>query len=626
MTPAPRLTSVLHRGDNLAVLPDMPDESVDLIYLDPPFFSNRNYEVVFGDESEIRSFEDRWAGGILHYIEWMRPRLEQLERVLKPTGSLYLHSDWHAVHFLRQLADSVFGERQFQNEVIWYYRGAGVSPRRWGRRHDNLLFYTKGKTWTFNVDPVRDEYAPATQERFKHYIGNVRKGGDFGPQSLNPKGKHPDDVWEISIVAPSASERLGYPTQKPPKLLERIILASSNAGDVVLDPFCGCGTALAEAERLGRQWIGIDIAPTAIKVTGGRLQEQGADFMVLGMPETVEQLLTMRPFEFQNWVINQIRGQQSPRKTADMGIDGYSAAGDPVQVKRSVRIGRGVVDTFQTAVVRAKKSRGYIVAGSFTKGAFEETARAKRETGIDIRLVPVGDLFEDQKMAGHGLIPARLFGDEAYVPKAVKEARPSPEQLIISEQTAAEPAEEAEIAEDELPLVSAEPLPRSEQRLKPVPDLVEDLLEHAGIDHPPVRLEPILEGLNMEMAARPGQKQDALLVPMTDPEQGPVAAWMVYYDPQKPEARRRFTLAHEIGHVMIHGKPYAAAARGGGGRFKAREREVERFAAELLMPERFVRAAVRQYGTNIDQLRALFLVSRRSMEIRLRELGLGQGL
>jgi site-specific DNA-methyltransferase (adenine-specific) len=220
--------------------------------------------VIWGDEAEVRSFEDRWEGGIQVYVNWMRERVIEMHRILKPTGSFYLHCDWHAVHYLKQMADDIFGARHFQNEVIWYYRGAGVSPKRWARRHDNILFYTKNDGWYFDPDPVRGEYAKATQERFKHYIGNVRGDSDFGVQQLNPKGKHPDDVWEISIVAPSAKARLGYPTQKPEPLLERIIRASSKPGDIVLDPFAGCGTTLVVAERERREWIGIDISPTAV--------------------------------------------------------------------------------------------------------------------------------------------------------------------------------------------------------------------------------------------------------------------------------------------------------------------------------------------------------------------------
>jgi len=384
----------------------------------------------------------------------------------------------------------------------------------------------------------------------------------------------------------------------------------------VLDPFCGCGTAIAVAQKLNRLWLGIDIAPTAIKICDARMRELGASFLALGMPESVESLLQLAPFEFQNWVINQIRGKHSPRKSADMGIDGYTLDGDPVQVKRSRSIGRGIIDTFQTAVARARKSRGFIVAASFTRGAHEEAARAKRETGIDIRLVPVGDLLDHQKMASHALIPGRLFAVEPYIPRATQRATPSADQLVLSD-LAAEPPDE----EPEEPAATAEPAPPPAQP-KPLPELVDDLLTAAGISRPPVRLEPILEQLNMELSADPNMREDAMLVPMTDPQAGPPAAWLVYYNPNRSEARRRFTLAHEIGHVLLHGEPLVAAARGGGGR-KKREREVERFAAELLMPARLVRAAARQYGLDPEKLRALFLVSRQAMQIRLHELGLG---
>ncbi len=149
-------TGVIYCDDNLHRLSLFPAECVDLIYLDPPFFSNRNYEVIWGDEAEVRSFEDRWEGGINVYIEWMRDRVIEMHRILKPTGSLYLHCDPHASHYLKVMLDDIFGSNRFQNEIIWYYKEAGVSPRRWGRRHDVIFFYTKGNTWTFNADPVRD--------------------------------------------------------------------------------------------------------------------------------------------------------------------------------------------------------------------------------------------------------------------------------------------------------------------------------------------------------------------------------------------------------------------------------------------------------------------------------------
>lgn len=391
-------TGVLYCDDNLARLTQFPANCVDLVYLDPPFFSNRNYEVIWGDEAEVRSFEDRWDGGVNHYIGWMKERMIEVHRVLKSTGSVYLHCDWHASHHLKVMMDDVFSGGEFQNEIVWYYRGAGVSPRRWGRRHDTILFYTKGKDeWTFNPDPVRGEYAEATRERFKHYIGNVRKGGDFGEQSLNPDGKHPDDVWEISIVAPSAKARLGYPTQKPEELLEQIILASSNPGDIVLDPFAGCGTTQVVAERLGREWIGIDISPTAVNLMRRRLltATNGAvDVKLIGMPTSEVDLKALKPFEFQNWVMQQTSAAASPRKSGDMGIDGLSFMyHEPIQVKQSEKVGRNVVDNFETAVERSGKDTGYLIAFSFTKGAREEAARAKATGKVTIVLVTVEELL-----------------------------------------------------------------------------------------------------------------------------------------------------------------------------------------------------------------------------------------
>jgi DNA modification methylase len=429
-------TSVLYCDDNLHRLSQFPADSIDLIYLDPPFFSNRHYEVIWGDEAEIRSFEDRWEGGIQVYINWMRERVIEMHRVLKPDGSLYLHCDWHAAHYLKQMLDEVFGENRFQNEVIWYYRGAGVSPRRWGRRHDTIFFYTKSNDWYFNPDPVRGEYAEATKERFKHFIGNVRGKSDFGVQQLNPKGKHPDDVWEISIVAPSAKARLGYPTQKPEPLLERIILASSEANDVVLDPFAGCGTTLVMAQAHGRKWLGIDISPTAVGLMKRRMEKVGAvGIKLVGMPVSEQQLRALKPFEFQNWVIQRLNGTHSPRKSGDMGIDGFSYLEHlPIQVKQSESVGRQVVDTFETAIERSGKKKGYLVAFSFTSGAHEESARAAAPgKGVTVELVTVADLLADTSLLvtpGGGALPG--IGDIPLPAARPAESRPSAEELLKS--------------------------------------------------------------------------------------------------------------------------------------------------------------------------------------------------
>jgi len=391
-----KLGDSIYCGDNIVWMKKMPDEFVDLCYIDPPFFSNRQYEIIFNDGEEIRSFKDRWKGGINHYVEWMSDRVFEIHRLLKKTGTFYLHCDWHASHYLKVMCDDIFGQKNFQNEVVWYYRGAGVSRKRWARRHDVLLFYSRSSKWFFNPDPARQPYAKATKERFGHYIGNVRGGRDFGQQELNPLGKHPDDVWTIQPIAPSAKERrtYSYPTLKPRPLLERIISTSSKEGDLVFDPFCGCGTTLYVAELLKRKWLGIDVSPTACRLMKRRLSSiVDRDIEIIGVKYDIEELKQFEPFEFQNWVIGSLGGTASAKKTRDMGIDGYTfLERDPIQVKQSEHVGRIAVDNFETALTRINRNKGIIVGFSFTKDAHEEVARAKRENGLEITLMTIEEV------------------------------------------------------------------------------------------------------------------------------------------------------------------------------------------------------------------------------------------
>lgn len=391
-------------GDNLDILKTIENESVDLIYIDPPFFTHKAYEVIWGDEAEVRSFEDRWEGGIEHYISWMKPRVQELYRILKPTGSFYLHCDWHANAHIRIMLDGIFGDDHFQNEIIWYYRGGGVSKERFGRRHDSVFFYAKGEKWTFNADAVRIPYSEETLERLQYKARSFRGEKVYETYEANPLGKFPDDVWIMQPIMPSSKERLGYPTQKPEKLLERVMQASSNKGDVVLDAFCGCGTTLAVGQQLGRHWIGIDISPTAVKLIERRLQRLGAvkdvNYISVGMPATIEELKKLKPFEFQNWVIDEMQAHHSRKKVGDMGLDGYYPTGTlfsksaGIQVKQSESVGRNVIDNFETALRREKYNTGYLIAFSFSSGSYEEVARAKNKEGLDIKLIEVKDLLE----------------------------------------------------------------------------------------------------------------------------------------------------------------------------------------------------------------------------------------
>jgi len=400
------MKNLLICGDNLTVLDDLIKKGikVDLIYLDPPFFSNRHYEVIWGDEAEVRSFKDRWEGGINVYIEWMRERVLRMYDVLKEIGSFYLHCDWHASHYLKVMLDEVFDFKNFRNEIIWHYRRWPAKQKNFQRMHDVILFYSK--TYGQNIFNIMlESLSKGTLKRWRGKKSKVEYDGDVRLVTQmtdeDSLGRPMDDVWDIPVINSQAKERLGYPTQKPEALLERIIKASSKEGDLVLDPFCGCGTAMAVAQKLKRKWIGIDISPTAIALIEKRLGKLGAmkgkDFEVIGMPTTLSELRALEPFEFQNWVINEMKARQGKKLSSDFGLDGYydktiftERAG--IQVKQSENVGRNVVDNFETALSRGKFAKGFIVAFSFSKGAHEEAARVKNE-GLDIRLIEIENLL-----------------------------------------------------------------------------------------------------------------------------------------------------------------------------------------------------------------------------------------
>jgi DNA modification methylase len=315
-------------GDNLEVLRrHVADASVDLVYLDPPFQSGKDYSVVFEsrtgkperERAQAHAFRDTWTWGadaegsyveverlggapartlaalrailgesdVMAYLGMMAPRLLELRRVLKTTGSLYLHCDPTASHYLKVLLDAVFGAGCFRNEIIWRYRRWPAKARRFQRMHDVLLFYTASSRHehTFNTLYGYEKLAASTLKTF----GTKKQRADFssghrkpGVEDVDTLGPPLSDTWEVGVIAAIGKERTGYPTQKPEALLERVILASSKEGDLVLDPFCGGGTAIAVAERLERRWIGIDVARLAIDVVRDRMQD--ADFELRGDP------------------------------------------------------------------------------------------------------------------------------------------------------------------------------------------------------------------------------------------------------------------------------------------------------------------------------------------------------
>ena len=288
----------LWTADNLDILRGLNSESVDLIYLDPPFNSNRTYEAPIGSKAAGAAFKDAWtlddtdlawhgevseqspalyevikaarlAAGdsMMAYLIMMAVRLVQLRRVLKSSGSIYLHCDPTASHYLKMLMDVIFGRRFFRNEIIWAYTGPGNVKRWFPRKHDVILFYSKTDDHVFNYDKIRIPYKKLQTGKTSGIFKQDHK--------LDPRGKLPEDWWpDFSPVGRLKKERVGYPTQKPLAVLDRIVRASSPANGVVLDPFCGCATALVAAERVGRRWVGVDISPLAVKLVKQRLADE----------------------------------------------------------------------------------------------------------------------------------------------------------------------------------------------------------------------------------------------------------------------------------------------------------------------------------------------------------------
>ncbi|MCX6841896.1 MAG: DNA methyltransferase [candidate division WOR-3 bacterium] len=458
-------TNLLYSGDNLDILRRyVKDESVDLLSLDPPFNSNQSYNVLFKErggrmsDAQIHAFEDTWKWGLdaehalkeivetggavsqtmqafrtaigtndmLAYLTMMAPRLVELRRVFKPTGSIYLHCDPTASHYLRVLMDSIFRPERFINEIVWKRTSAHSDSQKYSSVTDFILFYSKTDVATWNPpyvahDPkyldTKYRFTDADGRRFRlsdmtspHPRPNMmydwkghkspRSGWRYSKETMakldaqgriwypdtkekrpqlkryldKSAGRLPDNLWtDIPPVNSQARERLGYPTQKPEALVERLITASSNKGDLVLDPFGGCGTAVIAAQRLGRRWIGIDITHLAINLMKRRLRDtfgKDAQFQVIGEPVDVagaQELAGRDPYQFQWWALDLVDARPAEQKKgSDKGIDGRiyfhdeADSGQTKQVIISVKAGhtnvahvrdlRGVVEREKAAI------------------------------------------------------------------------------------------------------------------------------------------------------------------------------------------------------------------------------------------------------------------------------------
>lgn len=519
-------TNQLYYGDNLRVLrEEIRDESVDLVYLDPPFNSAANYNVLFreasGEQSaaQIMAFEDTWhwtheseaayqelvteaperlarlveamrqmlgTSDMMAYLVMMAPRLSELHRVLKPTGSIYLHCDTTASHYLKQVLDNIFGFKQFRSEIIWKRTSAHNNAKRnFGFITDSIFYYVKGDTYTFNQQFI--DYRPEYLETFYRFVdekGRRYRLSDLRNPSVRPnlqyeyKGYKPHpNGWAVSLekmkqydeegrlefpkskegriqlrryldeqagmtignlwddippISAQAKERLGYPTQKPEALLERIINASSNEGDVVLDPFCGCGTTINVAERLKRRWIGIDITHLAVALIQSRLRDtfgtELSGYKVHGTPQdksSAEALALQDRYQFQWWALSLIdaRPAQDKKKGKDTGIDGLirflEREGEPartifVQVKsgkvssRDIRdlVGvldreKGVIGVFITLQPPTRDMLKEAVSAGFYKSQWGNFPR--------LQILTVEDLLSGKETALYPRMNAATF-------------------------------------------------------------------------------------------------------------------------------------------------------------------------------------------------------------------------
>ena len=363
--------NTLYYGDCLEVMRNWNDGCVDLIYLDPPFNSKANYNILFGTETggnngddlaQLTAFTDTWewdlaaqqrvdaitravahpahrairafseiypdGSGMLSYLSYMAQRIGAMHRLLKDTGSIYLHCDPTASHYLKIMMDEIFGKKNFRNEIIWCYTGPSASKKNFPAKHDSILRYSKGDDWVFNADAIRMPYKDLSIQHSDPEVttGIGGKLTKANVQEYIDKGKIPESWWpEFSPVGRIKSERLGYPTQKPLALLKRIVTASSNEGDLVLDPFCGCGTTIEAAHGLKRDWIGIDISAYAIEVVRReRMKDLKID--LAGVPKDLKgarDFAARNPFDFEKWAVTRIPGfAPNTIQRSDGGIDG----------------------------------------------------------------------------------------------------------------------------------------------------------------------------------------------------------------------------------------------------------------------------------------------------------------
>ena len=453
--------NTLYYGNNLYILRDhryFPDECIDLVYLDPPFKSAKNYNVLFSEQdgsrsrAQIRAFTDTWKwdiesaeacqevielGGqvsramqafrtllgdsdMMAYLAMMAPRLLELRRVLKTTGSIYLHCDPTASHYLKLLMDSIFGPENFVNEIIWHYRKWPAGSYTFQRNHDVILFYSASQSRERVFNQLFMPRAASTLKRFGSALiisGHDAEGNRVPSTTADEdsEGVRQDDVWDIGRVPPIKQL---YPTEKPPGLLHRIISASSNPGDVVLDPFCGCGTTIEVAEEMGRTWIGIDITHLAMNLIKFRLASRftkPVKYAVHGEPTDLagaKALALQDRFDFENWALGLLGARKTDQKRgADKGIDGRQyfhngPSGETQEIIYSVKSGALKATHIRDlghVVTREKAQMGVLISLERpSRPMLKEVANAGFYDSAwgrfpRLQFAPVEDLLDDRK-------------------------------------------------------------------------------------------------------------------------------------------------------------------------------------------------------------------------------------
>lgn len=457
----------LYYGDNLDVLRKyFRDETIDLCYIDPPFNSKRNYNQIYNnigkeDQAQAQAFIDTWTwdtraiegldeiftnsrgiltkqtiellqgytkvlgkGSLLAYLVSMTLRIAEIWRVLKPTGSFYLHCDPTCSHYLKLVLDSIFcgHSGDFRNEIVWWYETGGIPREDFSRKHDIIFRYTKSKTWVFNADQVMEPRSDEVLRRIA--TGNLSATRSTG------QVRHPSDVFKIPSINAMAKERLGYPTQKPEALLDRIIKASSNEGDSILDAFCGCGTTINVAERLKRQWKGIDITYQSISVVLKRLEESFGkellpEIQLNGVPQDIEAARALANKqddrvrkEFEKWAVLTYTNNRAvihEKKGGDKGIDGIAfvqeSAEDYKPVILSVKSGQlqpTMIRDLRGTVEREQAAMGILLSlETPSRGIIQEAKEAgfyqnplMAGTNFEkLQIVTVQDLLEGKRLA-----------------------------------------------------------------------------------------------------------------------------------------------------------------------------------------------------------------------------------